>query len=409
MGNNPSSRGASQGSAAVLALFCADLIVRTSYQIGKAPVLTVLAMNLNTAPLLLGTIASISTATGFLLKPIFGILSDRQGRWIWLLIGTCLFAGVPVLYCLVASPSDLVALRLLHGLATAIYGPITLAWIAAANCSGTAEAFGWFGLARTGASVGGPLIGGAALTMAQPETIYTLTSFLATLAFLGVLRLRGSQKKPLEVSPSTLAISTQLNVLVANRSIFLIGLIEGTVHVSIYAVKGFAPVLLLMSGSNPMTVGMFLALQEAIAAIARPAMGRLADRTNPSLPMVLGMLLISSGLMSVAGIGHGAPMFVAAALIGGGQGAFGPAALSCVARTVPNAQLGLAYGAVGALRNGGKILGPIAAGGLTAFSDASVAFLILASVPLIAIVPMLYGEFNGGRKVNSLSNKVRNG
>lgn len=392
MADRPAQTGALDGGAAILALFCADLVVRASYQIGKAPVLTVLALDLGAAPLLLGTIASVSTATGFLLKPVFGLLSDRGGRWLWLAIGTTLFAGVPLLYGLVRTPGDLVALRLVHGLATAIYGPVTLAYVAASGRAGPAEAFGWFGLARTAANVAGPLVGGAALALAEPQAIYAATGLLASLAFLAVMRLG----EPPAARPGPR--EGALRALLANRPLLMIGVVEGTVHVAIYAVKGFAPVLMLVEGVHPVAVGTFLATQEAVAAAARPPMGRLSDRTRPALPMLLGMLLISGGLMSIAGAERGAPMLLAAALIGGGQGAFGPAALACVAETVPRAGHGLAYGAVGALRNAGKIAGPVAAGGLTAAFSAATAFLALALVPLIAAAPLIYlGRQDAGR------------
>ncbi len=401
------SRGVSEGGVAILALFFADLIVRTSYQIGKAPVLTLLALNFNAAPLLLGTIASISTTTGFVLKPFFGILSDRHGRWLWLVFGTALFAGVPLLYGLAGSPGDLVALRLFHGLATAIYGPITLAYVAAASSGGTAEAFGWFGLARTAASVAGPLIGGAALTVAEPEVIYAATGLFASLAFLFVLRI--GNVSPTGAAPNTSPSPAWWKVLSTNRPLMLIGTVEATVHVAIYAVKGFAPFLLLMAGSDPITVGTFLATQEAVAAVSRPVMGHIADRVNPTMPMVVGMILISCGLVSIASIGQGVPTLVAALLIGAGQGAFGPAALSLVSKTVPQSHLGFAYGAVGALRNGGKIFGPVLAGALTVTTTATTAFLALATIPLLSIALIVYRPAVRSGTTNFRRRKVRDG
>ena len=63
------------------------------------------------------------------LKPFVGLLSDRWGRRAWLIVGTALFTGMPFLYRFVETPEQLVALRIAHGLATAIYGPVTLAYV----------------------------------------------------------------------------------------------------------------------------------------------------------------------------------------------------------------------------------------------------------------------------------------
>ncbi len=396
------------GTTAILALFCADLIVRTSYQIGKAPVLTSVAIDLNMAPLFLGTIASISTATGFFLKPVFGVLSDRIGRRIWLIIGASLFSGVPLLYNFVETPGDLVALRLFHGLATAIYGPVTLAYIAATRRVGVAETFGWFGLARTAANIAGPMIGGAALMVAEPESIYTATSFFAAAAFCFLLPLN-EPKRQEQTRLRTGLRGGWRQLKAANRTIILIGTVEFTVHIAIYAVKGFAPVLMLLSGGHPIAVGTFLATQEAVAAILRPVMGRLSDRMGPRTPMVLGLILVSAGLLTIAATGQGASMLIAAVLIGSGQGAFGPAALSSVANTVPAPHLGLAYGVIGSLRNAGKIVGPIAAGGLTTFFSAPFAFSALAVFPLIALAPMVYLKLNLLSRSEAEPAKLRDG
>jgi len=59
---------------------CADLIVRTAYQVGKTPLMPLFAASLGAGELLVGAIVSVSTMTGMVLKPIFGWLSDRWGR-----------------------------------------------------------------------------------------------------------------------------------------------------------------------------------------------------------------------------------------------------------------------------------------------------------------------------------------
>ena len=57
----------------------ADFLVRCAYQVGKAPVLPLFAAALGAGEVFLGLIVSVSTLTGMLLKPLFGVLSDRWG------------------------------------------------------------------------------------------------------------------------------------------------------------------------------------------------------------------------------------------------------------------------------------------------------------------------------------------
>ena len=82
----------------ILNLTAADFIVRTAYQMGNTPLLPLLAAVLGANATFLVFIVSASTLTGMLFKPLFGMLSDRWGRWSWFFIGTVLFSIVPFLY-----------------------------------------------------------------------------------------------------------------------------------------------------------------------------------------------------------------------------------------------------------------------------------------------------------------------
>ena len=113
-----------------LYVMLADFLARSGYQMGKTPLLPIFADSLGASGAFLGAIVSVSTITGLVLKPFFGILSDRSGRRIWLLIGACFYAFMPFLYGFISSTEQLLVVRLAHGLATAIYGPVTLAYIA---------------------------------------------------------------------------------------------------------------------------------------------------------------------------------------------------------------------------------------------------------------------------------------
>ena len=138
----------------------ADFIVRAAYQMGKTPLLPLFAASLGAGSAVLGFIVAVSTLTGMCLKPLIGALSDRSGRRSWLLVGTALFAATPFLYHFIDTPEQLLTLRLLHGLATAIYGPVTLAYVAERAHQDRAEKLGWFGMARSGGYIVGPAAAG---------------------------------------------------------------------------------------------------------------------------------------------------------------------------------------------------------------------------------------------------------
>ena len=167
----------------------ADFIARTAYQMGKTPLLPLFAASLGAGSAFLGLIVSVSTLTGMCLKPLIGVLSDRWGRRAWLIAGTFLFAGTPFLYRFVHTPEQLLVLRLFHGLATAIYGPVTLAFVAERANQDKAEKLGWFGMARSGGYIVGPATAGWLLTYLEPITVFTLIGLLSCLVFIPIVLL----------------------------------------------------------------------------------------------------------------------------------------------------------------------------------------------------------------------------
>ena len=96
-----------------------DLLARTGYQMGKSPLLPLFAASVGAGPEIIGLTVAASTMTGMVLKPWLGGCSDRWGRRPMLWIGTLLFALVPFGLLGVNGSSSLIAVRTLHGLATA--------------------------------------------------------------------------------------------------------------------------------------------------------------------------------------------------------------------------------------------------------------------------------------------------
>ncbi len=359
---------------------------------GKAPVLQVFASELNASEFLIGAIVSVSILTGLFLKPIIGFLSDRTNQWIWLVVGTALFSFTPFLYIGVDAPEELVGLRLVHGLATAIYGPVTLAYVAGLGTRHTAEWFGWFGTARTASSVLGPLVGGALLGLMTPTQVYSVTGLVALLAFVPVFYLSHEVKQRSEPDRflSKTVVLASLRQLMGNRAIALFGITEMISRIGVYAVKTFLPLMVLHNGGTPLDAGVFLAIQEAAAAIVRPLAGRISDNTgSPRSIACAGLTCMSFTLVLLPPAVHSNWLVVVAVLIGIGQGTYAPAALAMIAQSTGPQSRGVSFGVVGALRNSGKLLGPVLAGVLLMAFSFQQAFLILGAMPLLAIAVLM--------------------
>ena len=350
-------------SRGFLGVTAADFLVRSAYQMGKTPLLPVFAVGLGAGDLLLGFIVAVSTLTGMVLKPFVGILSDRTGRRIWLLAGTAVFAGMPFAYGFVDSPDQLVLVRLVHGLATAIYGPVTLAYVVELSNSNRAERLGWFSTARNAGYVVGPAAAGVLLLRMDPVHVFTVAGLLSSLAFVPIALLPETKSAPSNQRPPF--VKQALSAMtVASRSsgVWLAGGMSAQVLIAEYAIKTFLPVYALSQGVNIAVVGAYFALQEGTHLVLAPLGGRLGDRLGYMPTVALGMVAMAIGLFTLS-FGHEiGTLALSAVLIGTAQALVFPSALASVATTVSERDLGACMGIVGALKNSAKVAGPILAG-----------------------------------------------
>src|SRR5213593_4300138 len=95
------------------------------------PVLSLFAQSLGARPEAIGFIVAASTLTGVFLKWPAGALSDLYDRRWLLLVGLLAFALPPFCYLLITDISWLIALRFVHGMATAVLAPSPLAVLVA--------------------------------------------------------------------------------------------------------------------------------------------------------------------------------------------------------------------------------------------------------------------------------------
>ena len=388
------------GTPALLQITVADFIVRSAYQMGKTPLLPLFAASLGASDALLGLIVAISTLTGMLTKPLFGLLSDRMGRRLWLLIGTLIFAGVPFLYGLIETPAQLIAIRLLHGTATAIYGPVTVAYVAERSGRKKAERLGWFGMARSGGYVVGPAVAGWLLLTLEPVAVFTLIGALSMAAFVPVLALGREEKRPRKVTAprrqargagegrGILAAGTVRQfvqghaILVGAPAVWLSGALEGAVFVVTYVIKAFLPVYALTAGYSTVEIGLFFTVQEGALLLLKPWGGRLGDRLGHLRAVSLGMICLALCLPFLQTATGVVGLLAVAAAMGAAQALIFPATVALIAEQAPPGKVGAGMGLAGSLKNAGKVAGPLLGGLLIAALGYGGMFWLLAGALL---------------------------
>ena len=386
----------SRGFACVTA---ADFMVRSAYQMGKTPLLPIFAAALGAGDALLGSIVAVSTLTGMVLKPFVGILSDRWGRRAWLLAGTAFFAGMPFLYRFVQSPEQLVALRVVHGLATAIYGPVTLAYVAELSERRRAERLGWFSLARNGGYVVGPAVAGLLLLLVDPVSVFTIIGVLSCAAFAPVLLLpETAAPREARTTPLLRQAADALRADGRTPALWLAGGLHAKTYFALYAAKAFLPLYALAGGASPALAGAFFAVQEGVHMALNPLGGWVGDRSGHLSSAAMGMALIGAALTLLTWAETGAALMAPAVLMGVAQALVLPSTVAMAADRVDERNLGLGMGLVGTLKNAGKVAGPALVGGLIFWLDFTAVFRLLGGVFALGAVTVWAGVYLSSRR-----------
>lgn len=363
----------------------ADFIVRSAYQMGKTPLLPIFAIALGATDAFLGFIVAVSTLTGMVLKPPIGMLSDRWGRRWWLIAGTVFFAGMPFLYRFVHTPAELFGIRIIHGLATAIYGPVTLAFVAEGVRDRLAEKLGWFGMARIAGYIVGPAAAGWLLAAgADPATVFTIIGLFSCLAFVPILLLS-------EPAPGIKAIALPLRQQIVHAlksgthtpSVWLSGGLEAIVFIALYALKAFLPGYALSMGISVALVGAFFSVQEGVHMVLKPVGGKVGDHLGYFGAICLGMALMGIALPLIP-LAHGVlGLMTLAVLIGTAQALVFPSTVALVSTQISALHIGAGMGLIGTLKNAGKVAGPILGGFLIRWLDFSPMFWLMGLLLLL--------------------------
>ena len=356
----------------------ADFVVRSAYQMGKNPLLPFFAAALGAGDAFLGFIVSVSTLTGMVLKPFVGVLSDRWGRRLWLIAGTVFFTLMPFVYRFVTTPEQLFMVRMVHGMATAIYGPVTLAYVAEQSRSRRAERLAWFGSARNAGYIVGPAAGGWMLLTMEPVAVFTVIGIVSCFAFAPIAMLPETAPRRRDSRPPLWEHAVRALVSGGRTpAVWLAGGMEAATYVALYATKTFLPLYALSVGFNIGIAGTFLAVQESAHLLLNPIGGRIGDRAGFLVAVPVGMMLLALSLTLVPVAGNLVLLMGLAVLIGSSQALVFPSTVALLSTRVDEERLATGMGLMGTLRNAGKVAGPALAGVLISWLDYDLTFRLM--------------------------------
>ncbi|HWR04120.1 MAG TPA: MFS transporter [Humidesulfovibrio sp.] len=391
--------------SALTGLNAVGFLARFSYALARNPVLPLFALFLGAGPEAVGLAVGVSTVTGIFFKMPAGAMSDVIGRKRTMLAGLFVFGLLPFAYLFISDYQALVAVRFIHGLATAIYGPVAMAVVAEMAGERRGEMLSWFSSVMIvgtllGAPIGGWMLHHAA--GAPPPGLWDFRMvFLASGAagmaalLLGLWLLRGPEphaSSGASLSERLATFRQGLREVMADRRVLLTSAMEGVQNLGMGALEAFLPIYAVTrAGLNELEAGMLWAVQIVMTMLSKPILGRLGDSHGRKAPIAWGLACCAVGLAAVPWLSGFWTLSCAALIFGLGEALVTSSSAALVADLCRKRHYGAAMGTFGTIFDVGHASGPILGGLLVAALDFRLAFAALAVVLLAAIPVFLAG------------------
>jgi len=364
-----------------------------SSTMSKNPVLKPFATSLGAPNDLVGLVAAASTVPGMLVSLPAASLSDVFGRRKILLFSAFVFASAPFLYMFVTSWWQLIAVRLYHGFATAVFVPVTEATIAEQFPTKRGERISIFSSVAAIGRALAPFLGGYILFLTNYgySTLYLAVGAAGCTAFILALFFLIERKSPETQNGGSKAIADRMFHgwlrVAKKREVQIVGFVQASQYYVFGAVEFFlVGYLAEMVRLDPFSIGVIMGSQVIALILARPLMGRVSDRIGRRIPIISGSII--SGLIVMAF--PFSNYFLALLLLSIGYGigfAFVISATSAFTSEIaPSNLMGTSLGFLSTMMDVGQTLGPIISGMILAITVQytalfySLGFLLILSV-----------------------------
>jgi len=258
-----------------------------------APLMPIYAKNLGATGIWLGIIFSGFSLTRAIFMPIIGRLSDKKGRKGFITSGLLSYSLISLLYPLATKVYSLTAVRLIHGLASAMVVPVAMAYIGdIAEKRKEGRYMGTFNMALLLGMGAGPFLGGfindsfGIAPVFYAMAGFTAIAFLISLVFLPDVRYSRIRKIGNPISFVGIFKNNIMKGLLLYNAISSMG--RG-------GIMAFLPIFGAKIDINPSLVGIIVSSHIFLLALLQRPAGRLADRYNKFF-----LVLIGSGVAGAA-------------------------------------------------------------------------------------------------------------
>ena len=368
-----------------------------SSTMSKNPVLPLFTESLGASKSIIGFIASASTVVGILTSLPAGVLSDFYGRRKVILFAAFVFASAPFLYFFVNSPWQLVFVRIYHGFATAIFGPVAMALVADLFLEKRGESMGWYSSSTLVGRSLAPIAGGIIIDLYGFKSVYFGCGAAGIIAFF----LAASIPIKHEARSATASFSAKFKEMIKglkeigkSRGIMVTSCVEAVQYLSFGALETFLPLYCIAIGMSKTLVGTLFTIQLIGTTLTKPFMGKLSDKYGRRQMISMGLILGAIGLGMIPFLKSFWALIPASIIFGIGIATVTTSTAAYVSDLAKSGAYGSTLGVMSTIMDVGHASGPIIAGLIIARLDYLPMFLTIAVISLLAgaIFPLLVGK-----------------
>jgi MFS family permease len=354
------------------------------------PLLPLYAESLGASGLWLGIIFASFPIARILTTPIFGRISDRRGRKIFITLGLLAYGLISFGFIWANTVLHLVLLRFIHGVAGALILPIAQAYVG--DISPVGEEGKWMGYTNAAFFSGfgfGPLLGGMMTEHLGMDLAFIAMAGLSLLAFAVVVFFLPeiTPKKPAAPHSSLRAIS---------QSYMMSGLFTSRLTLALGTATFFTFLPILATNSlnlNPSLVGILLAVHILLMSLLGIPSGRIADRLSRRFLVVFGGL-VSSAFLFLVPLVNGFNLLLALTMLGSiGSAIAIPAASALAVEEGRKYGMGSSIAWFSIALSIGMVIGPITGGAIVDLANINWAFYFGATITLLGTI--LFTWFTG--------------
>ncbi|MDZ7727373.1 MAG: MFS transporter [Dehalococcoidia bacterium] len=269
------------------------------------PILPIYATDLGASGTVIGLmVAGFSFSRG-ILQPLVGGISDRRGKKRFMVAGLVIYSLSGLAYTIAGSPTDLVIIRIIHGVGSAMIVPMAMSYIGELAPEGEEGKYmGYFNIALFTGIGAGPLIGGIFLDSFGVNSAFYAMSSLSALSMVLVLTLVPKDVRTgfEEAAPSLLTTFRRMT-----GNLRVLGILVGRMSTMFVMVPTMAFLPLLMDRfmeASGLQVGMVIATRTLTNASLQTPFGKMADRVNKTPFFLLGVGIMAVAMLAVPTAGN---------------------------------------------------------------------------------------------------------